>query len=634
MGSFWAENYAFIKDVYDTKAQKMSDLMDAMDKSVGDIMADKIYTSQEFKKVKEIFTGLARNLEQPEVKAWLTETKDQLMSEKSGKDKDAEGEKVNAIILRFDEMGVKISDTKLAVDCLWRSYQYTDELAPLLEWIEESIGKSTRDINTNSASETEELQEKQEKCLDQLDKKRKDYVDKKTKGEKILTEPKAPKFLTGHIESLNNKWKEANTCAEDRLKQLKDNMVQWERYERERDALADKLASADTELADTKKVFSMDLGPKDHADRVKTAAAMRKDIEGSFTAMTNANETLNTLLEDDMKAQLGEQVTDLKERLVVLSDMDEKLVRLNEFNGQLKDYDVVLKESEDWLVGGRKRMDELIKPDVPMEVQERVMATMDLTTDVQLAMEQFAVKVETWEGPLKPTEAGEDTEDAQVFQTRINTTQATFDALHKEVKTECEKYGEDIEFLATFTSGCKKFEPWIEKSDAKRAVGMIKPSNLTEATDQLEDAKKWQAEVVSMKQLLEESNTAAQKMTLHDDADIKYAAFLKRWVVIEATAKDWIDKLDKMVGVWKKQADTAAKVTSALSQKPADGQPEMKLEDLEKHLDALKQMFIEKQKMMDNLDKVTEAPAAPAPAPAEPAPAVPAPALQPEAVAT
>ena len=89
---------------------------------------------------------------------------------------------------------------------------------------------------------------------------------------------------------------------------LLDNLVSWERYERERDALADKLAAADTELVDTKKVFSMDMGPKDHADRVKTAATMRKDIEGSFTAMVKANETLNQLLEDDMKMELGDQV--------------------------------------------------------------------------------------------------------------------------------------------------------------------------------------------------------------------------------------------------------------------------------------------------------------------------------------
>ena len=89
---------------------------------------------------------------------------------------------------------------------------------------------------------------------------------------------------------------------------LLDNLVSWEKYERERDSLADKLAGADTELVDTKKVFCMDMGPKDHADRVKTAAVMRKDIEGSFTAMVKANETLNQLLEDDMKMELGEQV--------------------------------------------------------------------------------------------------------------------------------------------------------------------------------------------------------------------------------------------------------------------------------------------------------------------------------------
>ena len=56
-----------------------------------------------------------------------------------------------------------------------------------------------------------------------------------------------------------------------------------------------------------------------------------------------------------------------------------------------------------------------------------------------------------------------------------------------------------------------------------------------------------------MKHTLDEANAAAQKMTLHKDADEKYEAFTKRWVVIEATAKDWIDKYEKMVEVWQKQ---------------------------------------------------------------------------------
>ena len=145
--------------------------------------------------------------------------------------------------------------------------------------------------------------------------------------------------------------------------------------------------------------------------------------------------------------------------------------------------------------------------------------------------------------------------------------------------------------------------------------------------------QKWQEDAVAMRALLKEADEAAKKMTLHDDADAKHDAFVKRWAVIDATSKDWIVKLEKMVEVWKKQADTAAKVSAAIAAKPEGGAPEMKLEDLEKHLDALKQMFIEKQKMMDDLNKETAAPPAAAAAPAEPAPAAPAPAPEPAAAA-
>ena len=47
-----------------------------------------------------------------------------------------------------------------------------------MEWLTEKRVLATRDINSNSAGETEELIEKQEKVIDQLDKKRK--VDNET----------------------------------------------------------------------------------------------------------------------------------------------------------------------------------------------------------------------------------------------------------------------------------------------------------------------------------------------------------------------------------------------------------------------------------------------------------------------
>ena len=53
--SFWQENYAFIKDVYDSKASKLMEVMDKTDAAIKEVVADKIYTSEEFKKVKETF---------------------------------------------------------------------------------------------------------------------------------------------------------------------------------------------------------------------------------------------------------------------------------------------------------------------------------------------------------------------------------------------------------------------------------------------------------------------------------------------------------------------------------------------------------------------------------------------------
>ena len=53
--TFWQENFSFIKDVYDSRSAKLIELMDKTDKSIGNVLADKIYTSNEFKKIKESF---------------------------------------------------------------------------------------------------------------------------------------------------------------------------------------------------------------------------------------------------------------------------------------------------------------------------------------------------------------------------------------------------------------------------------------------------------------------------------------------------------------------------------------------------------------------------------------------------
>ena len=96
-------------------------------------------------------------------------------------------------------------------------FQYTDELTPFLEWLEESIAKSTREIQSNSVAETEEILVRHEKNLDQLDKKKKVYTDQKTKGEKLSNDPKAPKFLGGQLGRLQVRILQNRFCSFDFL---------------------------------------------------------------------------------------------------------------------------------------------------------------------------------------------------------------------------------------------------------------------------------------------------------------------------------------------------------------------------------------------------------------------------------
>ena len=156
----------------------------------------------------------------------------------------------------------------------------------------------------------------------------------------------------------------------------------------------------------------------------------------------------------------------------------------------------------------------------------------------------------------------------QEFVNRMKVVSEFQQKLMAEVVEEGEKFGEDIKHLADFTSGVKKFEPWIEMSEAKKSKGMVKPKNLQEANEYLADAQKWKADSEAMNKTLMDAFEAAQKMTVHDDPDAKHAANMKRWEVIDATAKDWIEKLQSMVDVWKKQAETAEKVTAAIAANP------------------------------------------------------------------
>ena len=87
-----------------------------------------------------------------------------------------------------------------------------------------------------------------------------------------------------------------------------ENLSAWERYEGKRDDLCSKFEGAKSEYGNTHKIFSLTEGVADHKTRVATAATIRKDIEATFSTVSDANDILARMMQDLKKAELADEV--------------------------------------------------------------------------------------------------------------------------------------------------------------------------------------------------------------------------------------------------------------------------------------------------------------------------------------
>ena len=71
----------------------------------------------------------------------------------------------------------------------WKCYAYGDELAPHIEFLDGIMLSSTRDIAPSCIENVEELIERQEKSLNQLENKRGIMNELINKGKQLLENP-------------------------------------------------------------------------------------------------------------------------------------------------------------------------------------------------------------------------------------------------------------------------------------------------------------------------------------------------------------------------------------------------------------------------------------------------------------
>jgi len=598
--TFWQENYAFIKDVYDMRHHKMAEWIENVEKAISRIMADKVYTSAEFKRERDSFHALCKDLERVEVKKWLAQILEILMAERAKEQKTKEYELLNGLIKKHEELIPTVSKTQVMVDLYWKCYAYGDELKPHIEFLDGIMLSSTREIAPSCVENVDELIERQEKSLQQLDTKRHLVMDLIEKGQLILANPDKPKFLERHVKQIEEGWEETKTKAQERLQLLQDTKEAWVGYAENNETIAGEFDKAKDEIQKVKKKFNLEAAFDDLAKRQKIYSDTKNTIDGLYKAIEHNVEVMGLTIPEDKKKNVEKEKKAVEERLTVLTTFKETVDVVEKFCDDLKNFDAGLKALDTWMVSATKELEDIKNSCDKMAPEDRVARTMDLQEDIAAKMKIIKASIET---ELNLLPQGEKVpQDAQAHKDEMSRIHKYMVDLQDKVRKECDNFSEDVKYWAEYKTGIKEFLPWLTSVEADSTNGLAKPTSLQEATALSEKVHKSEADCGLNIKVLEAANAAAVKMTTHKDSDAEVAALRERYVKVKGVADAWVKKVDTLVKEWTLLDSTVTELNAWVAKdKTSEGENQFSLEKMESTLGELKTIFKQKEQLVENL---------------------------------
>merc|ERR1712080_549773 len=498
------------------------------------------------KRERDNFHALCKDLERAEVKKWLAHILEILMAERAKPEREKEMEKLEGLIKKHEELIPTVMKTQVMVDLYWKCYAYGDELKPHIEFLDGIMLSSTRDIAPSCVENVDELIERQEKSLVQLDSKKNIVVDLIAKGKVILEHPDKPKFLESHVQRIEAGWDDTKNKAQERLKLLQDTKDAWIGYGEYNETIAVEFEVAEEEISKVKKRYNLEEALADMKKRQDLFNKSHDTIMGLFNQINAHFTCMSITLPEDKKKSLDKEIKAVDAKLEVVTRFKSAVKQIEDFCAALQAFDTSLKTINDWML---KATDEL------NNIKEELARITKYVNELQ-----------------------------------ANTI------------IECDKYSNDVKYWAEYRTGIKEFTPWLVGAEKACGDGLSKPSDLNEVKALNDKVSNFAKVTVNYLRVLEASNGAAQKMTTHAEADAEVAALRERYAKVKATSDEWVKKVDILLKEWVLLDNTVTELNSWVAKdKSSEGENQFSLEKMESTLGELKNIFKEKEKLVEGL---------------------------------
>merc|ERR1719500_1995273 len=526
------------------------------------------------------------DLERTEVKKWLNQILEILMAERAKSQQETENEKLNVLIKKHEELIPSVQKTSVMVDLYWKCYAYGDELKPHIEFLDGIMLSSTRDIAPSCVENVDELIERQEKSLVQLDSKKNVVVDLIAKGKVILEHPDKPKFLEGNVKRIQEGWD--------------DTKEAWVGYGENNETIAAQFEVAEAEIKMVKKRYNLEDALSDMKKRQDLYNKSNDTISGLFKSINDNFTCMSITLPEDKKKIVDKEIKAVEAKLEVAGRFKDTVKVIEDFCAALVNFDNSLKAVDGWKDAAIAELKDIKEASGAMLPEDRVARTMDLQEDIAAKLEILRGCAAT-EAALLPQGDGVD-KDAQAFKNELNRITEYVTKLAADTKIECDKYSNDVKFWAEYRTGIKEYSPWLAGAEKAAAEGLSKPSDLNEVKALNEKVSTFDKACLTYAKVLDAANGAAQKMTTHGEADAEVAALRERYAKVKGTSDEWVKKVDVLLKEWTLLDNTVTELNSWVAKdKSSEGENQFSLEKMESTLGELKNIFKEKEKLVEGL---------------------------------
>merc|ERR1712012_146876 len=270
-------------------------------------------------------------------------------------------------------------------------------------------------------------------------------------------------------------------------------------------------------------------------------------------------DTMAITLPEDKKALLKKEIDALTEKMSILMKFEEKVKKIEDFCQNLECFDNTSKSLDDWMNRAANELDNIKNHSHQMVPEDRVAVCMELQEDIAakvIVIEESIAKEQELlpQGDSVPKEAMAHKEElARIHKFTLD--------LQAKVKQETANFSEDVKFWAEYKTGIKAFTPWLESAE-----------------------------------------TAAKRMITHQEADDQVAALKERYNKVKKISDEWMKKVETLVKEWKLLDSTVCELNDWVAKdKTAEGENQFSLEKMESTLCELKNIFKEKERLVDNL---------------------------------